>query len=94
MTLEIKKELYQEDLFGQLIDKLTAHQEDHTKVNLPMLLESMVIDQETFYHMHHSLNPTRRMNYLLVPPKSPLISQATTVLSHQLRLIFKLINKP
>jgi len=87
-NLPKKKELSQEDLSGQLIDKLIHHQEDHIRVSSLMLLESMVTNQETSYQWLQWPNHTRVTNYQLVPPKLLLIFQATTALFQPLILIF------
>ena len=88
------RELSQEDRSGLSIDRLTAHQEDHIRVNSLMLLESTVTNQEISYHTIQTTKATRRTNSLSEPPKWPLTSQATTALSQPPIQIFLLITKP
>ena len=57
-----KKELFQEDPSGPLIDKHTAQPEDLIKVNLLMLLVHMEINQEIFCQLEPVVNSTKRMN--------------------------------
>ena len=61
-TLAKKTGLSQEDLFGQLIDKHTHHQEVVILVSLLMPSESTEKIQEQLCHWIQSANLTRRMN--------------------------------